>query len=180
MIEILEVPSWSPEDLYTLLDEHGLISGALKRNPLLLNGLAEGGAFYAWIRNDEPMAILIEFPSSEPEVLDVVLVPLDRELGKTYRMEVAKMSATLRERWFMSYRRVQALVPASRVNMQRCMRALGFQEETRHGIGMRGMIQLGGSPPEAMLVYGLLEGDPFKVYGSDTDKAKIADETENV
>ena len=126
------------------------------------------------------MAILIEFPSSEPGVLDVMLVPLDRELGRTYRMEVAKMAASLRERWFKTHRRVQALVPASRVNMQRCMRALGFQEETRHGVGMRGMIQLGGAPPEAMLVYGLLEGDPFKVYGSDTDRAKIADEAGNV
>jgi hypothetical protein len=62
-------------------------------------------------------------------------------------------------------RRVQAQVPASRVNMQRIMRNMGFKLETP--AGLRGAIQLGENPPEAMLIYGLIPSDPMKVAVQD-------------
>lgn len=179
MIDVIEIPNWDAMELYSLLEEHGLVSGAIKRDPTSLAGLAKSAKFYAWIRNDDPMAVMLEVPSPEPGILELLLVPMDRELGKTYRTEVAEMSPALRERWFASYRRVQAMIPASRVNMQRCMKALGFLEETRHGMGLRGMVQLGGGSPEAMIAFGLLESDPLKVYGERPDKAEFAELTIN-
>lgn len=178
MIETLETPAWDPSDLYNLLEEHGLISGAFKSYPVMLNSIAGHSRFSVWIRGEDPVAVMLEMPEPEPGTLNIMLIPLDKELGRTYRVEVADLAKKLRPIWFESYRRVQAMVPASRVNMQRCLKALGFQEETRHGVGMRGLVQLGSSAPEAMLIYGLLESDPHKVW-AESVTAKIACVEEN-
>jgi len=43
------------------------------------------------------------------------------------------------------------------------MKAMGFIEETKHDVGLRGGIRL-GRKPEGLVLYGLLDSDPVKKY----------------
>lgn len=163
MIEIEEITAPNPMDLWELLDRHNLLSGALKANPSLVSGMCQNGNFLIWHEDGTPLALLMEFRSMDPEVIDVLVVPEDRWLGKR-KAEISDLGVWLRERWFgMGFRRVQSSVPASRVNIHRIMKAMGFVEETKHDVGLRGGIRL-GRKPEGLVLYGLLDSDPVKKY----------------
>lgn len=172
VLELTELPDFDPEELDEHFRKHGLVSGAIHRNPMLVAGLARAATFVVWHRDEDIQALMVEIPHPEPGVMDVLIIPEDRGLGKDGRREIVELSHKLRERWFseQGLRRVQAMVPYSRVNMQRVLKALGFLEETRRNMGLRGLVALGRNRPEPMAVYGLLEADPFY----EIKEAKIA------
>ena len=165
MITIEQIDAPTPMDLWDLMDRHNLLSVALRANPGIVANMCGTGKFWIWHEDGNPLALQMEFRLGDPEVIDLMLVPEDRWLGKR-REEVAELAGGLRERWFGpgGARRVQAAIPASRVNLHRITKSLGFIEETRHDVGLRGGVRL-GKKSEGLVLYGLLPHDPIKVYG---------------
>lgn len=164
MIAIEPINPPDPINLWELLDKHNMISGALAAKPGMVVNLCNMANFLVWHIDGEPLALQIEVQMPDPEVMEIMLVPEDRWLGKR-RDDVTALQQELRDRWFhaLGVRRVQANVPASRVNLHRVFKCLGFVEETRHDIGMRGGIRL-GQKVEPVVSYGLIETDPVKVW----------------
>ena len=165
MIQLTDIPAPSPQELWGIFEGHNMLSGAFRANPALVGGLCDQARFFIWHVDENPVALHIETRSLEPGVLDILIVPEDKGLGKERRTEIVELGKQLRGMWFDrdGFGRVQAIVPASRVNMQRIARALGFIEETKRGLGMRGAVSF-GKKSEAMLVYGLLPTDPVRQF----------------
>ena len=161
MIQMVAVDAFDAEILFRYLEEHGLLSGAFRRNPGLVAHLQMASSYCIWNDGDQALALMLEIPLPEPHTMDIMIIPEDKTLGKK-KDELIEFSHKLRGRWFdaMEMTRVQAKVPASRVNMQRIMRNLGFKLETP--AGLRDAIQLGENPPEGLLVYGLVPSDPMR------------------
>lgn len=150
---MLAVDAFDAETLFRYMDEHGLVSEALKRVPGLMANLQKASSYCIWNDGKDPLALMLEIPSMEPDCLNVMIIPDDKTLGKK-KNDVIEFGWKLRERWFDCFhmRRVEAKVPASRVNMQRIMRGLGFKLETPNGLHYA--VRL-GEEPESMLIYGL-------------------------
>lgn len=163
MIQMVAVDAFDAEILLRYLQDHGLLSGAFRRNPGLIAHLQMASSYCIWNDGDSALALMLEIPLPEPHTMDIMVIPEDKALGKK-KEELIEFGHRLRDRWFsaMGMTRVQAKVPASRVNMQRIMRNLGFRLETP--TGLRGAIQLGDNEPEAVLIYGLIPSDPMKVW----------------
>lgn len=170
MIQMIAVDAFDAEILFRYLQDHGLLSGAFRRNPGLIASLQMASSYCIWNDGDQALALMLEIPGNEPGAMDIMIIPEDKTLGKR-KDELIDFSHRLRERWFsaMGMRRIQAQVPASRVNMQRIMRNMGFKLETP--AGLRGAIQLGDNPPEGLLIYGLVPSDPMKVVVQDAEHA---------
>ena len=175
MIQMIAVDAFDVETLFRFMDEHGLISSALRRAPGLLANMQRASSYCIWNDGANPLALMLEIPLPEEGVMELVIIPEDKSLGKQ-RDDLVEFSKKLRGRWFdcLGMRRIQSHVPASRVNMQRIMRWLGFVEETKKGVGLRNAIRL-GDKPEAIIVYGLLEGDPIKIT---TEHVEVQDAVE--
>lgn len=136
-------------------------------HPGLIAHLQMASSYCIWNDGESALALMLEIPLPEPGTMDIMIIPEDKTLGKK-KDELIEFSHKLRERWFdaMGMTRIQAKVPASRVNMQRIMRNMGFKLETP--AGLRGAIQLGDNPPEGLLIYGLVPSDPIKIAVQDT------------
>ena len=163
MIQMVAVDAFDAEILFRYLEDHGLLSGAFRRNPGLIAHLQLASSYCIWNDGDSALALMLEIPLPEPHTMDIMIIPEDKALGKK-KEDLIEFSYRLRERWFsaMGMTRIQAKVPASRVNMQRIMRNMGFRLETP--AGLRDAIQLGENPPEGLLIYGLIPSDPMKVF----------------
>lgn len=161
MLEIIEIPNPNPAELWEILERHGLLSAVLKINPWIVANMCKHGQFCIWHEDGRPLALQLEHLSPDPEVLEILIVPEDRGLGKR-KAEISDLQPIMRNRWFPHFRRVQSSVPASRVNIHRIVKSLGFTEETRRDIGLRDGIKLGHTP-EGVVLYGLLPADPLKV-----------------
>lgn len=160
MIQMIAVDALDAETLFRYMGEHGLLSEGIKKAPGLMVNLQLASTYCVWNDGKEPLALMLEIPSEEPKCMDIIIIPDDRSLGKR-KNEVIEFGWKLRERWFdaLGMRRVEARVPASRVNMQRIMRCLGFKLETPNGL--HNAIKL-GETPEAILVYGLWKELPMR------------------
>lgn len=163
MIQMIAVDAFDAEVLFRYLEEHGLLSGAFRRNPGLIAHLQMASSYCIWNDGESALALMLEIPLPEPNTMDIMIIPEDKALGKK-KEDLIEFSHKLRDRWFsaMGMTRIQAKVPASRVNMQRIMRNMGFRLETPNGL--RDAIQLGENPPEGLLIYGLVPSDPIRAF----------------
>lgn len=163
MIEIMPAPAMQPTELYLHLEKHGLLTEGLFNDPTRLVHMCGISAFYVWSDGDNPVALHIETPTGEPGVMNIVIIPEDKTLGKRLWNDSVAIGAALQLLWFEqgSLRRVQSFVPESRVNMQRIYRAMGFIEETRKQLGLRGYFGFPGKPPQAAQVWSMMKGDPI-------------------
>lgn len=165
MLNIQQTGAWTPEELYVFFEKHGLLSVGMLENPQRIVDLSMMATFYIWYEEKTPVALMLDLPESEPGIKNIMVIPEDRTMGKRLFNEILDSSIELRDLWFkrMNARRVQSIVPISRVNMQRILRALGFKEETRSGVGIRGMFALNGQDTQAAVIYGLIPSDPIPV-----------------
>ena len=161
MIQVKQTGSWTPEEVFLFFERHGLLTLGMQENPQRVIDLSMASTFWIWYDNETPVALMLELPDIEPGVKTLMLVPEDRTMGKRLYNDLVDIAPVLQNLWFneMGLRRVQSVVPVSRVNMQRVLRALGFQEETRRGVGIRGMYALNGQEAQAAIIYGLIPGD---------------------
>lgn len=160
MIELMPIDPPKPQELWGLMDQHNLISTGMLARPGIVADLCRDGEFTIW-HIDTTTVALQTLRADSPGVLRWDLIPTDRHLGKDHRDELRELGPKLREEWFKRCYRVTTMIPASRVNLQRIVHALGFVPETRKGVGLRKAIQFKGDP-EALLVYGLTEDDPVR------------------
>lgn len=162
MIQMVAIDSFEPTTLYEYMEAHGLISSGLKTAPARIIDLQRVTSYCIWNDGDNPLALMLEIPLPEKNCMEIMVIPEDRELGKR-KQEIIEFGHRMRDRWFgaLGMRRIQAHVPASRVNMHRIMRSLGFMLETPKGL--RNAIMLGENP-ENLMVYGMLVTDPPRVW----------------
>ena len=161
MIEILPMKPMLPTDLYVHLEKHGLLTLGMQADPSRLVGLCRVSSFFVWSDGEEPVALMIETPTGEPGCINLVIIPEDKTLGKRLWNDSVAIGQGLQLLWFEQngLRRVQAFVPESRVNMQRVFRAMGFIEETRRKLGLRGYFAFDGKEPQAAQIWSLMPGD---------------------
>lgn len=160
MIQMVAVDALDAQTLFKYMEEHGLISEGFKRAPGLMVNLQMASTYCVWNDGRDPLALMLEIIGDEPKLMEIIIIPDDKSLGKR-KNEIIEFGWKLRERWFgaLGMRRVEARVPASRVNMQRIMRGLGFKLETPNGL--HNAINL-GEAPESLLIYGLWKELPMR------------------
>jgi len=160
MIHVDQVERWDAVAFGNLLKQHQLLTEPMLHDPMVIPAICANSIFRV-IHDDAPLALVVESLNTQPEVLDLMVIPEDKAIGKR-KDELRALATALRAIWFdhAGFRRVQSMVPISRVNMQRILRSLGFVEETRRKMGVRNLVRL-GSKPEAILIYGLIPSDPL-------------------
>jgi hypothetical protein len=124
--------------------------------------LSQASEFFLWHEDGEPVAMHLETQTGELDVLDILLLPQDKTLSKRLWNDLAALGDAMRTIWFdqKKLRRVQAFVPSSRVNVERTLRALGFQEETKKGQGLRSFFHFASGSQENAHVWSLIPSDP--------------------
>lgn len=157
--EIRKLDNFTPQALFGLLQRKHLLTLPIRSNPALLATVAVHGDFYTLNDRETVLAYLIETRSMEPGILDLALVPEDKNLC-LHEGKLAELAPQLRDRWFKAegWEKVQVQVAKSRKNTCRTLKALGFICETR-SIGIRKAVTI-GKEAEALMIYGLLESDP--------------------
>lgn len=170
-LELIPIDRISGPDLYALMDSHNLITLGMAVGPGRLIQVANGSDFYLWHEDGEPIATQVETRNAEPGILDIALFPEDRTASKRLWNDFRAIGFALRKRWFeeQKFNRVQATVPASRVNTERMLRALGFVEETRKNSGIRDYFTFLNGHRENANIWGLLASDP-----ASRDRVEIA------
>lgn len=161
-LEIIPIEKIPGGDLYAHLDAHGLITLGMAVHPERLLNLSKVSEFYLWHEDGEPTAMHLETPTGELGVIDVLVLPQDKTMSKRLWNDIAALGDALRHTWFdeRKYTRVQAFVPASRVNVERMLRAIGFMEETKKGQGLRGYFHFISGSQENCHIWSLLASDP--------------------
>lgn len=169
MIQMIAVDALDVVTLFEYMDNHGLVSEGFKRAPGLMTNLQKACTYCIWNDGKEPLALMLEIMTEEPTQMNVIIIPDDKTLGKK-KNQVIEFGWKLRERWFsaLGMSRIESRVPASRVNMQRIMRSLGFKLETPKGL--HNAVQLGDTP-EDVLVYGLWPELPLRMLVEEPQEA---------
>jgi hypothetical protein len=158
-MEIVELEQPTPEVLRAILERHHLLPLSLRDNPFAIVAAAENCAALC-VRSDEEASMLfLEFPNGEPGVLRLEVIALQKRVDKKVDQYVQHLGY-LRSRWFeqLGMHRVETAVPASRKQVPRVLKALGFVEETYRGVGIRNAVDYGRGP-ETLYLYSLTPGD---------------------
>lgn len=160
-MEILPIDAIEQDELLAALDSHQLTTVGMVLDPARIGRLCSIAQFFLWHEDGEPIAVHLECPTDEPGVMAIFILIEDKTASKRLWNDIRALGTALRSRWFkdMGLRRVQCMVPESRVNMQRMLRALAFCEETKRGSGLRGYFMFKTGKMESAQIWGLVDGD---------------------
>jgi len=157
-----------PDAFYGLMARHNLLPLHLGEELLIrdIRGKAETGAFGLVVEDAESdpgvLAATLTY-GVEPGVLCFLWIPEVKALHRR-KQELSDLGLSLRDYWFheLGARRVEARVPIHRTQSIRALKAIGFRQETLD-CGIRDAVDHGNGL-ESVVVLGLLEADPVKVF----------------
>jgi hypothetical protein len=163
MLKLTFVQQINGQDLYSLLDHYRCLPRSLANSPLACDAIAAQTRTWTIDTDKESVLLGLEHYSGEPGVMSLRLFTLQREVNQ-HEEHLRELARVFHDGWFHKacLHRVEAVIPASRVGARRCLKWLGFQQETYHGQGRQGCRKAMdfGKGPEDCLVFGLLEEDP--------------------
>lgn len=170
-LEILPIDAIAPEELMAAMENHQLVTVGMVVDPARIARMCDMAQFYLWHEDGEPVAVHLECHTDEPGVMSMFILIEDKTASKRLWNDIRALGTALRRRWFddMGLRRVQCMVPESRVNIQRMLRAMGFVEETKRGTGLRGYFMFKNGKTESAQIWSLIESD-----GGSSERVEIA------
>lgn len=152
------------EELYRLIARHRLLPIHLGEELLLrdLRARAEAGAFGLVTEDNKVLASTLTYGDA-PGSLQFMWIPEVKGIHHR-KQELSDLGQVLRDYWFkqLGAHRVEARVPALRIQTIKALKAIGFRQESMD-CGLRNAVDHGAGP-ESVIVLGLLPDDPVKVF----------------
>lgn len=160
-LELMPIDALEPDELYAVLGHHQLTTVGMMMDEGRMHRICDNAQFFLWHEDGEPTIVHFECPTDEPGIMTLFMLVEDKTASKRLWNDIRALAGVLKKRWFndMGLRRMQCMVPESRVNIQRTLRAMGFVEETKRGMGLRGYFMFTNGKTESAQIWSLTPSD---------------------